>query len=87
MCEHEHFKANVNVNRLTGKPQMAFTAEVTIECSQCGKKFQFLGLQPGMDTQGARCSLDGLEAVLAICPEGEVPNPFQRLAYGIERHT
>lgn len=86
MCQHEDFKATVGVARLTAKdggPVTGYMAEVRVHCAQCGKPFQFLGLQPGMDTQGARVSLDGLEANIAIVPEGEKPNPLQRMAYGI----
>lgn len=83
MCEHKEFKATVAVNRLEDTGQ--FCADVTINCADCGKPFQFLGLEPGVDTQGARCSLDGLEARLAIAPEGTKPNPFQRMAHGVNR--
>ena len=85
-CAHKNFSASVGVGRLEDKPGGAITgfmADIRIHCADCGQKFQFLGLQPGMDTQGARCSLDGLEANIAICPEGSKPNPFHRLAYGI----
>lgn len=85
-CEHERFQAKVDVNRLTkveGGPVTGYVAEVTVWCLDCAKKFQFLGLEPGYDTQGARVSLDGLEANLALLPEGVKPNPFQRLAYNI----
>jgi hypothetical protein len=67
----------VKVNRLEDSGR--FLAEVTIQCTQCHKPFQFLGLEPGLDMKGARVSLDGLGAVLAICPQGEQPNPLQRL--------
>jgi hypothetical protein len=85
-CPHKNFSANVNVNRLTkteGGPVTGYTAEITVKCDQCGKPFQFLGLEPGLDTQGARVSLDGLEAVLALTPEGEKPNPLQRMLYSV----
>jgi hypothetical protein len=39
-----------------------FIAEITIVCAECGKPFQLLGLEPGVGTQGARVSIDGLEA-------------------------
>ena len=83
MCQHEDFVAKVGVARLedTG----GFMAEITINCSQCGLPFQFLGLKPGIDTQGATISLDGLEARIAIVPEGSRPNPGQRMAFGVTR--
>lgn len=58
-------------------------AELKIFCADCGKPFQFLGLDPGLDLQGARVSVDGLEANIAISPEGVKPNPLHRMSYGI----
>jgi hypothetical protein len=83
-CVHMEFGAEVRVARLedTGR----FVAEVRIRCAQCDKPFAFLGLEPGIDLGGARVSLDGLEANLAIAPEGAKPNPFQRLAFGVRHH-
>lgn len=83
-CKHLEFAAEVRVARLEDVGR--FNAEVRIRCAQCGKAFQFLGLQPGVDLDGARVSLDGLEANLAISPEGQKPNPFQRLAFGVRFH-
>lgn len=62
-----------------------FMAEIKIFCGECGKPFQFLGLNPGIDLNGARVSLDGLEANIAIAPEGSSPNPFQNISYNIKR--
>lgn len=89
-CEHMNFDATVGVARMTdgeGGPVNGFMAEVRIKCRDCGVPMQFLGLQPGCDTQGARVSLDGLEANIAITPEGQKPNPFQRIAYDIQAHN
>ena len=88
MCEHQDFSATVNVVRLTekdGGPVTGFLAEIRIVCRQCGTPFQFLGLEPGCDTQGSRVSLDGLEANLAIAPEGSKPNPMQRIVYSVSK--
>lgn len=82
-CEHLNFAAMVNVGRLTkteGGPATAFTAEVRIKCADCGRQFQFMGLEPGVDLQGARTSIDAMEAHLAICPQGEEPSPLDRIA-------
>lgn len=85
-CLHLNFAATVGVGRLTdteGGPVTGYMAEIRINCAECGKHFQFLGLEPGYDNQGARVSIDGLEANIALCPEGEKPSPFQRMAYNI----
>lgn len=81
MCEHKGFAAKVDVIRLADVGK--FQAEISIGCIDCGKKFQFLGLQPGLDLGGARVSIDGLIAHMAICPEGERPSPLAQMAYGI----
>jgi hypothetical protein len=76
-CKHENFRANVRVARLEDSGR--FIAEIRVNCDQCDKPFQFLGLEPGIDLDGARVSLDGLEANIAICPQGSRPNPFERI--------
>ena len=67
--DHEDFDATVAVARLedTGR----FMCEVRIKCVGCGVPFQF----PGLDLDGARVSIDGLEANIAICPNGMKPSP------------
>ena len=82
-CKHMNFNASVGVARLedTG----GFMAEIRVHCTECGKPFQFLGLEPGIDTSGARVSIDGLEANIAICPQGARPSPLQSMAFGITR--
>ncbi len=81
-CAHHNFDAKVAVGRLEDSGR--FIAEVRIHCVDCKTPFQFLGLQPGLDLDGARVSMDGLEANIAICPQGARPNPFQRIAFNIE---
>lgn len=85
MCEHHNFAAKVSVARLEdpGK-RPGFMAEITVRCTECDTPFQFLGLEPGCDTQGARVSIDGLEACIAIVPQGEAPNPLDRLLFNIK---
>lgn len=86
-CQHEQFRATVKVGRLTkveGGPVTGYTADVRIKCANCGLPFQFLGLEPGIDSQGARVDLEGTEARLAICPQGSKPNPFQRMRFNIK---
>lgn len=70
-CKHESFNANVAVARLedTGR----FMADVKINCIQCGIPMQFLGLDVGVNYDGARINVDGTEARLAIHPMCEEP--------------
>lgn len=81
-CEHMDFSAKVAVNRLTDQAGKVngYMAEIRISCSQCDRQFQFLGLEPGIDTGGARVSIDGLEANIALCPQGEQPSTLDRIA-------
>lgn len=84
-CEHMDFNASVAVGRILDdetKKLSRFTADIRVECAECGQKFRFLGLQPGYDPQGARCSLDGLEARIAITPEGMKASPLQQIMNG-----
>lgn len=84
MCEHKNFDANVRVARIEDKGR--FMAEIRITCKDCGEPFQFMGLEPGLNFDGATVSLDGQEANIGICPQGVRPTPFQRLmGYSITR--
>lgn len=80
-CAHTRFHAHVAVNRIEDRG--AFAADVRVWCANCGLPFQFLGLEPGLDMQGARVSVDGTEARLAICPQGQVPSPLDNIALKI----
>lgn len=88
-CEHLNFKANVAVNRLSkeeGGEIKNYVADIKIQCADCGLPFQFLGLKPGVELQGARVSLDCLEASLAICPQGSKPNHLDNIAINYNLH-
>jgi hypothetical protein len=82
-CKHEEFAASVAVARLEDSGR--FMAEVRVTCRQCGTPFQFLGLAPGLNMRGATVSIDGLEANIAIAPQGSVPNPLQAMTQNTER--
>lgn len=72
-----NFDATVRVARIEDIGR--FVAEVRIRCLECGKPFQFVGLNSGFNYDGPTVSLDGLEANLPICPEGAQPTPLQGL--------
>lgn len=76
-CPHLNFEASVNVIRIKDKGR--FVAEIHIRCKDCETPFQFMGLNPGFDFDGATVSLDGLEANIGIYPNGVRPNPLQDL--------
>lgn len=86
MCEHFNFDASVRVARLEDIGR--FMAEVRIVCKDCGVPMQFMGLPTGLNFGGPTVSLDGLEANLAIYPEGQRPNPLQELmGYTVKAHN
>lgn len=76
-CKHMTFDAQVAINRIEDVGR--FMCEVRIRCIECNTQFQFLGLQPGLNYDGATVSLDGLEANFGICPQGQRPSPMQQL--------
>lgn len=70
-CEHENFKANVRVGRLTrgdDGPVTGYSADVTIACAQCGLPFRFIGLDAGNHFAEPRVSVDGTELRAPIEP-------------------
>lgn len=65
-CQHnKNHRVEAKIACFKDRPN-GFMAELRIFCGDCGKPFQFLGLEPGLDTQGARVSIDGLEASMLI---------------------
>lgn len=69
-CEHRQFDARVSVDRLVDIGR--FTADIRINCRECGIAMRFIGLPAGLDLNGAAVSVDATEARLAIAPKGEV---------------
>ncbi|MET3512791.1 hypothetical protein ABIC63_000556 [Pseudacidovorax sp. 1753] len=85
-CKHTNFAAECAVARLEDVGR--FMLEVKVRCTECGEPFQFLGLPPGCNLEGASVSLDGLEANIAICPQGTRPSPLQSLlGYTVEAYN
>ena len=78
MCEHKEFKSTVKINRFTDRPEMS--AEISINCADCGEPMQFIGLPIGLALRGAAVSPDGVEARLAIVPRSAELTPVQVLA-------
>lgn len=76
-CKHLNFDANVGVARLEDSGK--FVAEIQIKCIECGTPMQFMGVEPGINIDGATVSLDGTELRIGIAPEGVMPSPFQKL--------
>lgn len=70
-CAHVNFKAKVAVHRLTDKeggPVTGYTADVQIECVECGLPFRFMGLAAGSHHSEPRVSVDATELRAPIEP-------------------
>lgn len=71
MCTHENFVANVKVNRLTEEDEVTikgFSADIVIQCHECGQAFEFVGVEPGLSPFGPRCSIDSTQLRAPIKP-------------------
>lgn len=81
-CVHMNFNAIVEVNRLedTGR----FMADITIKCDDCGEPFQFLGVKPGLDMQGAAVDMTGTELRVSILPNSQTMSPLQKIQSGLQ---
>lgn len=77
-CEHLHFAATVEVNRLTGSEKEvveAYSADIRINCADCGKDFRFAGCEVGWSPAEPMISTTGLELRVPIVPEDGLPPP------------
>lgn len=70
-CEHLKFQSQVRVGRLTdveNGPVTGYTADVRIQCVDCGVQFRFMGLPYGFHYGEPRLSADGTELRAPIEP-------------------
>jgi len=71
-CPHEDFSAFVDVNRLTASDEdptvTGYTADVRVECAQCGEKMRWLGVQAGTSPKRPMCSVDEFELRAPLRP-------------------
>lgn len=69
---HADFAAFVDVNRLTASDALpdviGYSADVRIECGNCGERFRFIGVPAGLLPDRPSCSVDEFEAHLPIRP-------------------
>ena len=75
-CQHNSFSASVDVARIlhdeSADAPCRYTADVRIQCADCGVPMRFLGVPAGVDLNGAAVSVDGCEGRFAIAPKGDV---------------
>ncbi len=82
-CLHKSFGAEIIVTQMTGAEAIveAYGAEVRISCTDCGKRFRFVGVEVGLSGTEPSMSADGLELRVPIVPEDGLPPP----PFGYER--
>lgn len=75
-CEHHDFAATVEVSRLHERDgddsPNAFTAQVRVECADCGAPFGFKGPPGGFSFAEPRCSIDALMIELPLMSPTEL---------------
>jgi hypothetical protein len=85
-CEHENFRASVDVFRLSaveGGAVTHYNAEVRIQCDRCCVYFEPQGLPIGLNPYAPTTDLAGQTLNLPIMPPGEKP-PEGLPGYGID---
>jgi len=80
-CAHPDFAAEVDVIRL--EDIGAFSADVRIHCTGCGENFTFVGVEPGLSSEGPRVSISGLEVHLPIRPESDHDTPLGHYGFSV----
>jgi hypothetical protein len=73
-CQHNNFKGNVEVNRLTDTDSgrvTGYAADIKVNCADCSMPFQWLGTQSGLDYRKPMCSADRTELRAPIIPTEE----------------
>jgi hypothetical protein len=84
-CQHnKNHRVEAKIACFKDRPN-GFMAELRIFCGDCGKPCRDPAPIRETGTQGARVSIDGLEASIAISPEGALPSPMQRMSYNINK--
>jgi hypothetical protein len=76
-CPHEHFDAEVGVNRLTSEPDgpvNAYSADIRIRCVQCDEPFRWIGVQAGVKPDRPMVSVDETELRAPIRPASSDPD-------------
>lgn len=76
-CPHENFDAYVAVNRLCsteGGPIDAYTADITVHCSDCGEPFRWIGVPAGLMPTQPMCSVNETELHAPLRPASADPD-------------
>jgi hypothetical protein len=74
-CNHETFNGSIDVGRITDEAGVIvyYSADITITCSQCQMRFEFIGLPYGYSPYRPTVSLDGVTMAAPVMPVGTRP--------------
>ena len=76
-CPHEDFNAFVAVNRLTATddgPVEGYSADIKVECRDCGEPFRWIGVPAGLDPRQPAVSIDETELRAPLRPASSDPD-------------
>ncbi len=70
MCEHENFKAEVAVSRLTDETGKitGYTTDITVHCNDCLKPFEWIGVPGGVSPNHPCVDIERVELRAPIRP-------------------
>ncbi|MFF7901208.1 hypothetical protein ACFZCV_20785 [Streptomyces sp. NPDC007920] len=77
-CLHENFDALVAVARITASDTdptpIAYNANVTVQCADCGEPFRWTGLRAGVSHRQPMCNIDETELHAPLRPASADPD-------------
>lgn len=77
-CPHENFAAVVEVNRITAGDNdptvVAYSADIKVECHDCGEPFRWTGAPVGASPREPMCSIDQTELRAPLRPASADPD-------------
>ncbi|MGA5506836.1 hypothetical protein [Streptomyces umbrinus] len=77
-CPHENFDAYVEVNRLTKGDDdpsiVGYSADIKVNCHDCGEPFRWTGLPAGLSPARPMCSVDEATMSAPLRPASADPD-------------
>lgn len=77
-CPHENFDVFANVNRIiasdTDPTVIGYSADLKVNCRDCGEPFRWTGLRAGLSPAHPMCSLDEITMSAPLRPASTDPD-------------
>jgi hypothetical protein len=76
-CPHPDVDASVSVARITateGGDPIAFSATITVNCTECGEPFRWSGVPAGLSPAHPTCNLTETELIAPLRPASSDPD-------------